>query len=335
MPTGYFDDAFYKRITDEANARNTATQKLTGLQPLNYAPATGGTPAVTSPGYSAAQATQANLGNLPALTNLADQVNAFNRTGFYAGIPNYSALNAQSSANIGSALRGELPQDVVSNLARSAAERGVALGSPGSPNANANFLRNLGLTSLDQQRYGESAFTNAVSRGTRAPYLSPVSGFVTPEQQQEAEMTANIYEASPIPAIAQQTNMQAANRGLQTGFQGARSFGNFGGSVPNTSAGVVNSILSRYAQAQQPNPINSMAYGVPWGGGNQAPAAPLYPTTSQLLSQLYEGGQDYGNVPDTTNPYAGDLDVNGLPFYLDTAPYMELPFYDPEVFYSP
>lgn len=330
MPQGYFDDAFYKRITDEANARLTSPQQVSGLTPLNYSPTAGGVPAVTSPGYSAGQAAQANLGNLPALSNLADQVNSFNRTGFYAGIPNYNALSTQSSANIGSALRGELPQDVVSNLARSAAERGVALGSPGSPNANANFLRNLGLTSLDQMRYGESALTNAVNRGTRAPYLSPVSGFITPEQQQEAETTANLYQSAPIPGLAQQAQMQAVNRGLQQGFQGART---------NTSAGVVNSILARYATAQQPqvvqpNPINSMAYGIPYGGP-MAQNAPIYPTTSELLSQLYDYGDTGAQNQPQDYPYAGQTDINGLPFYLDSAPYMEVPFYDPELFYSP
>lgn len=68
----------------------------------------------------------------------------------------YGSLSNKYYGNIGSALSGQVPQDVQNLIATKAAEYGIATGMPGSQIAAYSGLRNLGLTSLDQQRWGAS-----------------------------------------------------------------------------------------------------------------------------------------------------------------------------------
>lgn len=283
MPTGYFNTQFYKDMAK--NAGTGVPQTLAGAQPYNYNPSFGGIPSTTSPGYSAGQAIESNIANLGRASDLASQVNAYNRGNFYAGIPNYTGMAAQSSANIGSALRGELPEDVIGAIQQQAAERGISTGAYGSPNANAAYLRALGLTSLDQQRFGEQALTGAVARGTQAPYFAPQLSFVSPQMQIEAQAGADVLNAAPIPSYAANTNRQAALSGLNTGFGMARTPQVAG------SAGVLNSILSKYSRGGAGGipvnqPVNSMAYGVPYGGGNAFADASYYTPEDAALEDL-------------------------------------------------
>jgi|SRR6516164_3710200 len=137
-----------------------------------------------SPGAS--QATAFNLAggeNQEALTN---RINSLLRSGQSAAlgarIPNATGLETQSSANIGSELQGQLPADVLANLRQQAAERGVATGSPGSPNSDAAYLRALGLTSLDLTQTGESNLTAALARNPAAPIFDPSTQLISPYQ---------------------------------------------------------------------------------------------------------------------------------------------------------
>lgn len=61
----------------------------------------------------------------------------------------------QTATNLGGALRGELPPDVINMLQTQAAERGVAGGVGGSQFAEYGGLRTLGLTSLDRMKHAE------------------------------------------------------------------------------------------------------------------------------------------------------------------------------------
>lgn len=98
---------------------------------------------------------------------LANQANQFMtqqaQLPFLRGLPGYSSMLGQRSANTGSLLRGEVPQDVLQQLQQRGAERGVAMGSPGSPNANASWLRALGLTSLGLQQQGSQQLTQGIA----------------------------------------------------------------------------------------------------------------------------------------------------------------------------
>lgn len=137
-------------------------------------------------GPGASQATALNLAGGENLSALTDRINALTRGGqaasLAARIPGAAGLEAESSANIGAELRGQIPADVLRQLQQQAAERGVATGSPGSPNANAAYLRALGLTSLDLTGRGESDLTAALARNPAAPIFDPSTQLITPYQ---------------------------------------------------------------------------------------------------------------------------------------------------------
>lgn len=199
-------------------------------------------PDVPDPTQTAGQAIAGDIANLPGLQNLAGQINRFN-TGeaiapYIANLPNYQAMVGQSSNNILDLLRGQIPADVMDLLGQQGAERGVMMGSPGSPNTNAAVLRNLGLTSLGLQQQGEGELTGAIQR-TPVPQLFNVASFLTsPEDQQAAQMAANLYAAAPDPT--QQANellrllreamaaQQAAGTGGRPGVSFAPPSGGFG-----------------------------------------------------------------------------------------------------------
>lgn len=184
-----------------------------------YNQAYGGIPSVPSPTSTAAEAVGGNLANLPGLTGLAEQVNKFNigqaAQPYIMGLPNYEQMVGQSSKNIGSLLAGQIPTDVLSQMSQAAAERGINIGSAGSDNVNAALMRALGLTSLDLMGRGETELTGAMARTPTAKLFDPSSMFVTPEQQQAAQMAANIYASAPIPQYAANEAINAARRGAQ------------------------------------------------------------------------------------------------------------------------
>jgi len=137
--------------------------------PRAYTPASGGIPVAVNPADAANAALDASLGNLDKAKKLGQQTNEF-MVGQYTGrVPGYTDMAQQSSANIASALLGEVPQDVLTQLAQGAAERGIMRGIPGSQASNADYLRGLGLTSLGLQKYGEEALTGATNRLNAVP----------------------------------------------------------------------------------------------------------------------------------------------------------------------
>src|SRR5512143_966044 len=124
----------------------TFAPTLPGFTPSDWTAAYGGRPIVPSPGASAGAAIGTNLANLSQLYDIGANLNQFQAAqaaGQYAAnLPDYSSMLAQSSRNIGSQLRGEVPADVVSQIMQGAAERGIATGQRGpSPNTNAAMLR--------------------------------------------------------------------------------------------------------------------------------------------------------------------------------------------------
>src|SRR5678815_1430978 len=125
----------------------------------DWSSAYGGRPTVPSPGATAGTAIRSNLGNIGDIISLGGKVNAFTDKAAInqvrQGLPNYDALVAESSANILKEIQGDLPGDVINQILRKAAERGIITGTVGSENANAAMLRALGLTSLDLMQRGE------------------------------------------------------------------------------------------------------------------------------------------------------------------------------------
>lgn len=183
--------------------------------PVNYYnPAYGGVPTMPNPTATASTAVGGNIGNLPQLETLAGGTNQFNQgqlLGQYnMAIPNYAALTQTASGNAMSELQGNVPQDVIDLLTQQAAERGITTGMPASGNANAAYLRALGLTSLGQQQAGMANLHQLTADAPVAPLFNPASMFVTPEQQQEAQYMATLLASAPQPAAAAENAISLA-----------------------------------------------------------------------------------------------------------------------------
>lgn len=148
----------------------------------SYGLAGGATPFSTTTTEPSLSAAAGQTGDITSLTQLLDQLNLTGQQNANAArIPNETGLESQSSTNIGNELSGTLSPDVINLITEQGAQRGVATGSPGSPNANAAYLQALGLTSLGQQEQGQTDLTAAENRNPAAPLadLSPFIGTTT------------------------------------------------------------------------------------------------------------------------------------------------------------
>jgi len=159
-----------------------------------------------------------------SLATLAGNINALNRTAQQmanmARIPNAPELEAQSTRNIMAELKGQVPIDVLNVLGQQAAERGVAIGSPGSANANAAYLRALGLTSLGQQQAGQQHLSAAYARNPAAPLFDITTQLITPYQQEQLRLSRE--QLRQQGQIAQgQLELQARNQADAAAYRNA------------------------------------------------------------------------------------------------------------------
>lgn len=180
----------------------------------SYDPAFGGIPQLPSPTATAGSAIagdSANLTQLLQLLSSLDNAQQSQLLGQYnMAIPNYSALTQTASGNVGQELKGQLPQDVINELAQQGAERGITTGMPGSANSNAAYLRALGLDSLGMMQQGQQNLTTMTQTAPVAPLFNPASFLVTPEQQQQEASAQALYNAAPVPKAAAEKAMQTA-----------------------------------------------------------------------------------------------------------------------------
>lgn len=287
-----------------------------GVVPGSYNPAYGGKPLVPSPTATARGAIVGNEGNLGEIYGLAGGANQFNEQQLLqqleTALPGYGANVGQSSANISSLLSGQLPPDVINQMAIRGAERGVAMGSPGSPNATAAYLAAIGRSSLDLMGQGEQELTGAIARTPRAPLYDPSRMFVTPEQQQEAAMAENLYASAPVPAAAAAERIRLAQTDAghaaapTGGFMGVNRSGMGGGSTP---------LLTPYDSG-------GVVSAGPWGGGTSTYASPgaYTPSPNAPEGSAYAANS---NVPEgaTWNPALGlYVDLTGQAFDQDGTP---------------
>lgn len=256
----------------------------------------GQVPQVPDPLSTANLAITGDIANLPSLTDLATQVNQFNTSQalapYIANLPGYQSMVGQSSQNIGSLLRGEIPTDVMNLLNQQMAERGVASGLAGSPNANAAALQGLGLTSLGLQKQGEGELTAAIGR-TPVPQLFNVAQFLTtPGDEQAAQMAANIYAAAPDPNLQAQELMK-----LFSQFMGRFSGGGGGGGtgVPNLNLNWPNMPGATYP----PTAVS--------GGGGQLQVGPSPPNQTAGPPSPQVGTTGTGTQLGPANPNAWNL----------------------------
>lgn len=165
-------------------------------------------------------------------------------------LPGYQGMSAQSSANIANNLAGVISPDVLANLATAGAERGVAMGSPGSPNASAAYLRALGLDSMQLQQLGDTQLTAAMNR-------TPIQQTSTTTSVNDLGAQQAVYNSAPQPGAAALANKQAAAAGLAAGSGAVRAPAVGGTSGGGTAAG--GSPAGGYPQASQVNPALSPA----------------------------------------------------------------------------
>jgi hypothetical protein len=206
------------------------------------------------------QAIQQNIGSLESATELATKTTAAEQSQLEAqlrrAIPGYDQLIAQAGKTIGSRLRGEVDQDVQSQLQRAVAGRAVGGGFKESEGIRTNLLaRDFGLTSMQIQNQGLAQAQNFIQQqrtfGMAQPF-SISSMFITPgqrigamQQQQTAQynrdMTAAQVAAMPDPTMAAFGSAISTAGGMYGGAKMQQSL-----SAPTPSASVPGSTYSAW-----------------------------------------------------------------------------------------
>lgn len=136
-----------------------------------------------------------------------DQAKAINRfmgnqalQQYNANLPGYANAVGQRMENTQQMLEGDLPQDVVNQIAQQSAERGIAGGGV-SPNSNAAYLRALGLNSLDMQMQGSKELSSAISDTPVAELWNPASLWVPTVLGQQEQAAANSRLPAPSTGV--------------------------------------------------------------------------------------------------------------------------------------
>jgi hypothetical protein len=206
------------------------------------------------------QAIQQNIGSLESATELATKTTAAEQSQLEAqlrrAIPGYDQLIQQAGKNIGSALRGEVSQDVASQLQRSSAGRALSGGYGAGSGVGRNLAaRDFGLTSMQIQNQGLAQAQNFIQQqrtfGMAQPF-SISSMFITPgqrigamQQQQTAQynrdMTAAQVAAMPDPTMAAFGSAISSAGGMYGGAKMQQSL-----SAPTPSASVPGSTYSAW-----------------------------------------------------------------------------------------
>lgn len=221
-------------------------------------------------------------GVMPAWgSGIAGPINRFMtdqaRMPFEANLPDYGSMVAQRSTNTGSLLRGEVPADVTRQIMQAGAERGIATGSPGSPNANAAWLQALGLTSLGLQQQGSQNLSQSIADTPVPQLFNPASLFV------------------PQTLAAQE--LAAAQAGLSSGGGSARGGGGGGyiTGMPNLGVNTGAPLIPSWERSGGPA-VGRTGYHDDSGLFN----------SSSFSGGMWtgQGGNQYYNLP-TGNTYGG------------------------------
>lgn len=183
----------------------------------NYNPAYGGTPATPNPLYTAQQALTGDQALLAQAKALGHDTNQALYQQYTRKLPGYEDMANQLSANNQSLLSGNVPDDVRYALEQGAAERGAGRGMVGGDITNLDYLRGLGLTSLDLQQKGAKGFEDQAAMLKDIPFFDFSKYYVTPEQEQAAATAADTNAAALNPAAADAAKKKELLQGLNTG----------------------------------------------------------------------------------------------------------------------
>lgn len=171
VPVGTYDDRYANALKNSGGDPNNPMLKSWVGQ---YGP--GGTNPTATPFGAQAASNNAFMTNQSVLP-------------YQANLPGYANMVGQRSENTLDMLKGQIPDDVVTQIAQGAAERGVTGGVPQSPNANAAYLRALGLTSLDLMGRGSEELSKSISDTPVPELFNPASLWAPQYQQQQGLQT--------------------------------------------------------------------------------------------------------------------------------------------------
>ena len=207
------------------------------------------------------QAIQQNIASLEPATELATKTTAAEQGILEAqlrrAIPGYDQLIAQAGKNIGSALRGEVSQDVASQLQRSSAGRALSGGYGAGSGVGRNLAaRDFGLTSMQIQNQGLAQAQNFIQQQRAMGMVQPFSisiMFITPAQrigaiqQQQSAMYGRDLTAAQVAAAPSPMQQSA-----QTAFT------NFGGIAGGSLAqyGMYQGLMQQQPGAYRPPSYN-------------------------------------------------------------------------------
>lgn len=179
-------------------------------------------------------------------------------------LPNYAGLAGQASDLASTWMKGQLSPDVIANMATAGAERGVAMGSPGSPNANAAYLRALGLSSQGLQQQGLQDYESLLAGAPRT---------TTSTQTIDNNVLKALYAAAPNPMDAALANLAAEYLGLQAGAGTQGGTGGGGYTITPGAGGGINT--------NAPLPPDTRSGG-PYSGTGPFSPPPGTPTNASL-----------------------------------------------------
>lgn len=288
-----YESAIHSYDTGEIDAYNSPFQS-SPTPTAGTATNQTGTPTMTTP--SGASAAAAGLSTDPNdILALADVTNAYNlnaATNQYRALPGYESSLAQVGTNIGQMVSGQLPADVQAQIAQQAAERGVAQGGF----RNADYLKALGLNSLQMQQQGQTALNAATAALPHPALYDPSRMYMTPQQQQELAIQRGQLGVSEYNA---QTNRMQAMK-------------------PNPAK----EIVDRYSR---PNPTNPTGYTVPTGSGGGVPPTPTGTGRGTLTETTFAPDANAVidiNLPET-DAYWAYINGVGPDPYTDTSQYFD------------
>lgn len=203
----------------------------------------------TDTGKSQRTALGNNLGSFDMSGRLASKTNAFNQgeaqKAFNAFTGGQGAgMFSKANENIDDYLSGIVPDDVSAAVNRNSAARALGGGFGGSQMHGDLTARDLGLTSLDLQKFGVQALPGIISaqQGSRgAPMMNPTSMFMNPSQQLMIDdkyndqlfnrnWMANQIEAMPDPtSVAYAQGISSDVSGIMSALGSMYGMGGGGG----------------------------------------------------------------------------------------------------------
>ncbi len=252
-------------------AHNSPTSLLAMYQAAQQPKPIAGSPGAVTAAESG-NPTLNNLSNPEWITSMSDMINQINQS-------------AQQKANAGRALSGQLPDDLVRQLAQRSAERGVFTGSPSGANSTADLMRSIGLNSLDLQGKGQDWLSAALGRNPAAPIANTQALVTTPAQAEQLRLQERGQELAYLSHLQ---DLAAGRYANHTGY---------GGNHPTSGGGGGFNPATNWYNGGGPT-MTATPTPAPWhlpyslDGNNQLP--------NDYLDQFYNQGT---NPPVTTPTY--------------------------------